>query len=62
MCTYSEYLLLIISSTLLRHERSVGTLETQGRVLLRASIETNDTGTLLLLRVDVDAVSLEAAA
>ena len=47
---------------LLRHKRSVSTLETQVRVLLRASIETDNTRSFLLLRVDVDAVSLEAAA
>ena len=47
---------------LLRHKRSIRTLETQGGVLLRASIETNDAWSFLLLRVDVDAISLEAAA
>jgi len=53
---------LFLLSTLLRHKRSVGTFETQSRVLLRASIEADNTGCFLLLRVDVDAVSLEAAA
>lgn len=47
---------------LLRHKCSISTFETQSRVLLRASIETNNTGSFLLLRVDIDAVSLEAAA
>ena len=47
---------------LLRHKCSVGTLEAERRVLLRASIETDNARRLLLLRVDVDAVGLEAAA
>jgi hypothetical protein len=52
----------ITPSKLLRHKRSVGTLETQSRVLLRTSIETDNTRSFLLLRVDVDAIRLEAAA
>lgn len=52
----------ITPSTLLRHKRSVSALETQSRVLLCASIETDNTRGFLLLRVDVDAVSLEAIA
>lgn len=49
-------------SALLRHEGTIRTLETQRRVLLRASVETDNTRSFLFLRVDVDAVSLEAAA
>lgn len=63
-CTFDRRFPLLFAPPfeLLRHKRPIGTLEAQVRVLLRASIETYDARRFLLLRVDVDAVGLEAAA
>jgi hypothetical protein len=48
--------------TLFRHKSSIRTIETQVGVLFSAGIRANNARSFLLLRVDVDAVSLEAAA
>jgi hypothetical protein len=50
------------SFDLLRHKRPIHALEAQSRILLGAGVEAYDTGSFLLLRVDIDAVRLEAAA
>jgi hypothetical protein len=50
------------SYPVLKHKRPIRTLETQSRILLYASVGANHAGSFLILRINVDAIGLEAAA